>query len=261
MSNEFFMVRFSDEEDYKFALFEGPWHMFDHYLLVQRWRPLFDTSDHKIQKIAVWIRIPNLPMELYNSHFFLWRVGLKLGTMMKIDNLTSVQTRGDFARICVKIDLQRELVPTFSALGRDFNLEYEGLHLICFGCGKYSHRISNCVEVIPKNSVNVVEKDGNQDTLERVLVAATEERSQGDQLSSPQILQIGNQNPEIIGQKEGSVFGPWMIAKKTVRRNKFGVRYEGSNQIGKDLEHNIVNESGKLNASGSRFDIFEKQHM
>lgn len=105
--------------------------MFDHYMLVQRWRPLFDTSDHKVQKIAVWIRIPNLPVELYNNHF-LWRVGSNLGTMLKIDNLTSVQSRGKFARICVEVDLQIELVPTFTALGRDFNMGYEGLHLICF---------------------------------------------------------------------------------------------------------------------------------
>lgn len=89
MDNDFFMVRFSDESDYKYALYEGPWRMLDHYLLVQRWRLLFDTSDHKVQKIVVWIRMPNLPLKLYNIHF-LWRVGSKLGTMLKIDNLTSV---------------------------------------------------------------------------------------------------------------------------------------------------------------------------
>lgn len=96
MHNDFFIVRFSDEGDYKHAIYEGRWHFLDHYLLVQRWRPLFDTSDHKIQKVAVWIRIPNLPLELYNDHF-LWRVGSKLGTMLKIDNLTSVHSRGKFA--------------------------------------------------------------------------------------------------------------------------------------------------------------------
>lgn len=53
MHNDFFMVRFSNERDYKHALFEGPWRILDHYLWVQRWRPLFDTSYDKVHKLAV----------------------------------------------------------------------------------------------------------------------------------------------------------------------------------------------------------------
>lgn len=111
--------------------------------MVQRWRPLFDTSDHKVQKLAVWVRIPNLPMELYNDHF-LWRVGSMLGTMLRVDENTSVHSRGRFARLCIEVDLQRELVPSFTVLGKEFKVEYEGLHLICFCCGKYGHRIEQC---------------------------------------------------------------------------------------------------------------------
>ncbi|RYR28867.1 hypothetical protein Ahy_B01g053066 isoform C [Arachis hypogaea] len=35
----FFLVSFGSQEDYGHALFEGPWMIADHYLLVQRWRP------------------------------------------------------------------------------------------------------------------------------------------------------------------------------------------------------------------------------
>lgn len=122
---------------------EGPWRMSDHYLLVQRCRPLFDTTDHKVQKLAVWVRIQNPPLELYNNHF-LWRVGFLLGTMSRVDNHTSIHSRGKFARMCVEIDLQRELVPSFTALGKEFKIGYEGLHLIYFVCGKYEHRLNNC---------------------------------------------------------------------------------------------------------------------
>lgn len=110
-----------------------------HYLVGQRRRPFFKSSDHQVKKTAVWIRIPELPVELYNNKF-LWRVGSKLGTMLKIDDITSLHSRGKFARICVEIDLQRELVPTFTALGRDFGLEYEGLHLIILPVGNMAIR-------------------------------------------------------------------------------------------------------------------------
>jgi len=79
-----------------------------------------------------------LPMELYNSEF-LYKVGDLLGTTLKIDVNMPIQNRGKFARICVELDLECELVPSVTVLGMDFNLEYEGLHLICFHCGKYGH--------------------------------------------------------------------------------------------------------------------------
>lgn len=61
--------------------------------------------------------------------------------MLKIDELTLIHSRGKFARIYVKLDLQRKLVPAITALGKDFRLEYEGLHLICFRCGRYGHKV------------------------------------------------------------------------------------------------------------------------
>ncbi|KAK7381030.1 hypothetical protein VNO78_33554 [Psophocarpus tetragonolobus] len=43
--NDFFQVRFIQEKDYMFALFEGPWQMWDHYLLAKCWRPFFNIAD------------------------------------------------------------------------------------------------------------------------------------------------------------------------------------------------------------------------
>ncbi|RYR29853.1 hypothetical protein Ahy_B01g054425 [Arachis hypogaea] len=41
LTGDFFLVRFMDEGDYRHVLFEGPWQLAYHYLLVQRWKPLF----------------------------------------------------------------------------------------------------------------------------------------------------------------------------------------------------------------------------
>lgn len=137
ISNDFFMVSFSDDGDYRHALLEGPWLILDHYLLVQRWRPFFRPNHPTVKRIAAWVRIPGLPIEFCNDDF-LWRVGALLGTMLKVDHHTSIYSRGKFARICVELDLRRELVPSFTVLGAEFKLEYEGLHMICFGCGRYN---------------------------------------------------------------------------------------------------------------------------
>lgn len=67
----YYLVHFSSEEDYSFALYEGPWMIADYYLIVQRWRPMFLQDVELAKKVAVWIRLPRLPLELYNSSF-LW---------------------------------------------------------------------------------------------------------------------------------------------------------------------------------------------
>lgn len=83
MPKGYFLVHFSAEEDYNHALYEGPWMVADHYLIVQRWRPMFLQSADLVKKVAVWICIPRLPFELYHSQF-LWRIGSGLGTMLKV---------------------------------------------------------------------------------------------------------------------------------------------------------------------------------
>ena len=156
MNEDFFIVRFADEGDYTHALYEGPWLVAFHYLLVQRWRPLFQPEWKAVQRMAVWVCIPDLSMELYNPKF-LWGVGEKIGTMLKVDELTSIHSRGKFARICVEVDLRKKSIPSFTALGRDFRVEYEGLHLICFGCGRYGHRMENCMEKVSSEANNDAE--------------------------------------------------------------------------------------------------------
>lgn len=59
MHDGYYQVVLKSEEDYKHALFEGPWKVADHYLIVQRWRPLFLMNAGKVRKVAAWIRIPS----------------------------------------------------------------------------------------------------------------------------------------------------------------------------------------------------------
>lgn len=57
----------------------------------------------KMKKVAIWIRIQRIPIEVYN------RVGSSLGKFLKIDRLMLIHSRGKFARICVELDLEKPL--------------------------------------------------------------------------------------------------------------------------------------------------------
>lgn len=229
-SHDFFMVRFEDEGDCKHALFDGPWLVLDHYLLVQRWRPFFRPANTNVQKIAAWVRIPDLPCELCNDQFF-WRVGALIGTMLKVDHNTSIHSRGKFARICIELDLRRELVPSFTVLGAQFNLEYEGLHLICFSCGKYGHKMEAC----PSTFSSPV-SDGKEDASgtsglpfkEREFAANSHYGANDVILNNQQSnVSLEESNPVI----KDSCFGPWMLARRTFRKRGPISRIQGVNHI------------------------------
>ncbi|XP_019200262.1 PREDICTED: uncharacterized protein LOC109193892 [Ipomoea nil] len=143
IDNDYFLVKFGSKEDLDFAKFEGPWMILDHYLIVKEWEPNFDPMTDKTEKVLVWVRFPCLPIEYY-SGIFLRKVGDKIGRPVRVDHATSQASRGRFVRICVEIDVTKPLLSKFTLEGKRRFIAYEGLHLVCFGCGKYGHAQEAC---------------------------------------------------------------------------------------------------------------------
>ncbi|KAJ1408029.1 hypothetical protein SESBI_23885 [Sesbania bispinosa] len=113
LENDYFLIRFSNMADVSRVFEGGPWMILDHYLMIRKWHPEFFPSQDEFKRVAVWVRIPGLPIEYYDKHI-LWRIGSSLGFMLKIDNNTLRQKgastddefiteRGKFARICVEV--------------------------------------------------------------------------------------------------------------------------------------------------------------
>ena len=72
------------------------------------------------------------------------QLGSKFGKPVKIDNATSLVTRGHFARICVELEQSKPLIFKFRLGKRRRRVEYE-VHLICFACGMYGHKKEGCL--------------------------------------------------------------------------------------------------------------------
>lgn len=142
----FYQVVFTDKEDYNFVLYEGPWMVVYHYRITQHWRP-FLMHKEVTKKVVVWIHIQRLPIELYND-IFLKRVGMVLGNFLKIDRLNHMHSRGKFMHIFIELDLGKPLLTHIVVKGFLLNLEYEGLHLICFNCSHLGHKKDGCSEPI-----------------------------------------------------------------------------------------------------------------
>lgn len=147
LGNEFFLAKFSASEDYELVLTGGPWMVFDHYLTVRHWQEEFNPHTASIHKIAAWVRLLDLPIE-FDDLEFLTTMGNMIGKTQKVDLTTSMQTRGKFVRLCLQVDLEKPLMAQYRLKNRPLKTEYEGIHLICFRCGKYEHEKHACIQII-----------------------------------------------------------------------------------------------------------------
>ncbi|CAL0327685.1 unnamed protein product [Lupinus luteus] len=109
-------------------------------------------------------------------------------------------------------------------------MEYEGLHFICFGFGRFGHRVDSCPLVECKTNVNSQ--------------APTEH------------IQVENRDEHCLGEEGEGHFGPWMMAKR--RNSKLMARPEtkGKHSVPRPL---IIQSYDEPKFKGSQFGILEKQ--
>lgn len=166
LPNNFYVFTTTNMEVKRRLLFDGPWIIQGHYLAVQRWSPNFNRFCSKVQKVAIWVRIPILPIHCYSEEVLLELSNL-IGKAIKVDLNTlahctdkkNVVERGKFARVSVEVDLSKKLQSRFVIRTRIFTVEYEGLDTICFKCGKYGHNQESClINVNPETNSASPEK-------------------------------------------------------------------------------------------------------
>ncbi|KAF7833066.1 uncharacterized protein G2W53_015399 [Senna tora] len=253
----FYAVSFTHQSDFLYAYQEGPWMVADHYLVVQRWRPNFCPKDaNEVTRIAAWVRIPSLPLEFYNVRR-LNRIGGLIGKTLKVDPTTSLTSRGKFARICVEINLKKQLVPWVEVTGRSYAVEYEGLHMVCFHCGRYGHTKDGCL--LNKKAEG---KEKQQVDLNSVPNEMEQEIGGGDGLAPvPEqgvAREEGVDRNEAIKGKVG-IFGPWMMVTRAKRGKNQVSRRNGFNYGGAKVKTGGTEGKRGINSLKSRFDVLSDE--
>nr|AIK35195.1 LINE-type retrotransposon LIb DNA [Ipomoea batatas] len=204
-----FVARFDNKNDYLHALIDGPWKIFGNYLVTQRWVPEFRPRTAKLSKMAVWIRIPDLPMEYFRDDA-IRDIAENVGKPLKLDRTTIIAAKGKFARIAVEIDLSKPLVSEVWVGNYLQTVEYEGLHVICFSCGVVGHREQSC----PDSKQNVPETPNVEQTQNTMPEAACMQHA------VPATSPVQNQTTVPTAPvQERRPYGTWMMVtnkKKSV---------------------------------------------
>ncbi|KAK8514781.1 hypothetical protein V6N12_057677 [Hibiscus sabdariffa] len=121
IENDYYLVKFSSRTDYIHALTDGPWTILAITSLLNHGR---STSVlYRIIQATSWLGVVN------------------------IDYQTDFGHRGRFARMAIKINLQKPLVSKISINGQLQFVEYESLPMVCFKCGIYGHVSDSCAPI------------------------------------------------------------------------------------------------------------------
>nr|KYP51188.1 Transposon TX1 uncharacterized [Cajanus cajan] len=235
VSNGFFLVNFDLNADKEKIMHGGPWMIFDHYLTVRQWDPEFSALESKVDKTLVWVRFPGLGMVYYNESVLL-TIAAANGRPIKVDLNTLNMNRGRFARVCVEIDLNSPVVGKFCLNDRWHKVEYEGLHLLCTGCGCYGHLIRECPKTVFESTKK--HEDGFENTQKE------EEIHKASNQIETQPISKTEGNSKAQSSIPIDVHGEWMIVTRKKRNTPQERKILGQGKIHKGSSFGNPSKNG-----------------
>ncbi|XP_048491355.1 uncharacterized protein LOC125492689 [Beta vulgaris subsp. vulgaris] len=223
LGKDTYLFRFSLQDDYERALFGGPWYVLDHYLMVTQWQPNFIPTHNPFSSMAVWIHLPELPVEYYDKEA-LFTIASKLGKPIRVDYATNHLTRARYARICIEINLSKPITSKIWIGNQWQVILYENLHSLCFVCGRIGHQKNQCTESKGKTVMVQLESESGEGTdgsqlypSQNIDTGVSNAKDDGGTfVSNNQGLQSPTRNspsPLKVSTKKslGEEFGPWTM--------------------------------------------------
>ena len=98
-TNDFYLVKFNNYLDYKYAFTRASWLIYDHYLIIQLWDPNFDVYEDEIEKIVICVRLLGLLIRSYDEKFLTF-VGNRIWKTLKMDATTFEQLGVSMLTLC-----------------------------------------------------------------------------------------------------------------------------------------------------------------
>ncbi|XP_020695549.1 uncharacterized protein LOC110109002 [Dendrobium catenatum] len=158
LSDGFFMLKFSAQEDYDMVLAGGVWFLLGKPFVLQKWVPNFKPVREEFSSIPIWFKIIDLPLPCWTPEG-ISRIASKIGKPLVVDDLTAEKTRLTYARVCVQVTKDcayPESIP-ITILGEPFTLkiQYEWKPIPCQHCGSIVHSPEFCPAKPPSSQPDV----------------------------------------------------------------------------------------------------------
>ncbi|CAI9264419.1 unnamed protein product [Lactuca saligna] len=222
-----YFFRFSSEQGLLSVLEGGVWMIFDSALIIRRWTTGVSSVKDQHDKIPVWVKIYNVPLEYWNGTG-LSHIAWEIGKPLDVDAHTAKMCqehwgRPAFMRILIEMSAAKEWLNEVLIYSSDLTtgeripskckIEYAWNPSKCSHCKVYGHSDSKCGILLAKQATesskvtgNEENKEGKKVDLMEVLIASTkkvEEDNEGFQLASKKNKgnNIGGLGKEEMGKK------------------------------------------------------------
>ncbi|KAF3776489.1 hypothetical protein EJ110_NYTH47779 [Nymphaea thermarum] len=144
-----FLIRVEDEQQLQCILQKRAWRVGTRPLVTHRWKPGQPLTMPPELSGPLWIRLPNLPPNMWTMQIFRSIAKGLQGEFLEMDTQTTDINRGGFARIRVELPFSAPLLPELQFVLQDSHiltqsLIYEGRLRFCRLCGVNSHPPDRC---------------------------------------------------------------------------------------------------------------------
>ncbi|CAI9112187.1 OLC1v1012593C1 [Oldenlandia corymbosa var. corymbosa] len=159
------LIYFELEEDNQRCWMKGWWNFENHVMRVLKWTTSFNPN-FESSIVPVWVSFGGMPVHRFNEEYLRKLAGI-IGKPLKIDVPTLNMSRPLVARVCMEVDLLKDL-PKRIHLGVEGNtyfeaVPYENLPEYCMECSKIGHSVKNCKHTKEwKSKVDDTTEAGNQ---------------------------------------------------------------------------------------------------
>ena len=146
----FFTVVFYNLED-KNRIFEvGPYFYNSVGLYLTFWKERFNPNKEDLSIAPVWLRLYSLPCEFWRPEILI-DIGNALGVFVKVAEQTKNMRFVSFARICVYLDISKDLPSSIKLSWQDEEweqeIDYEHIPFRCRQCHEYRHLYQDCQQI------------------------------------------------------------------------------------------------------------------
>ena len=151
------------------------------------------------------------------------QIGGSISKVLRIDTQTAMEAKGQYARLCILVDIIKPLIDTV-LIGRfEQPVSYEGLQKLCFSCGRVGHVKEGCHYTIKR--IEMLAEGGPVDA-EAESGSAQPTNPHGVHVSASIEVGSGTTNGREAGTDDAR-YGPWtLVARKKPGQNrtKFSVK-------------------------------------
>ncbi|XP_057719866.1 uncharacterized protein LOC130934296 [Arachis stenosperma] len=182
------------------------------------WEPNFNPLEATIDKVTAWVRLPGLPIELYDRTM-LRQIGNLIGRTTKVDNNTADMSRGKFARLCVEVDLTKPLLGRYLINGREYHIEYEGIHHICFTCERVDYDQQHCPNNKRKEETTKKQQENQNAESNTGVQQENNNKKQQDLQKEKASTSKNDMGKQVINENNSSL-GEWMVVQRPKREKK-----------------------------------------